>query len=133
MSNTADNATLAYDLAVACCGETFHVRRTLELARRVEQAMGPIYPLAYKLRTMAVTLEERATLIHTLLKDERRAPSIQQIREWLFVSGLRTGPELAAEMLTLVAGNDAVADYARRPRNGEGQEPDKSPFAPMAG
>ena len=133
--NAAPDAELAYDLAVACCGETFHVRRTLDLARRIEQAMGPIYPLAMKLRTMAVTIDELAMLVHTLLKEERDAPTIAQIREWVFASGPRVGPQLAADVLTLIAGNTAVAEHQRRRSMPDGarREEGTSPFARTVG
>lgn len=129
-----DNGALAYDLQVECCGETFHVRRTLDLARRVEQTMGPIYTLVLKLRTMGLTIDERATLLCALLKDERHAPTMPQVREWLFLNGMTTGPALAAEVLTLIAGNEAVVDHDRRRRGEqEGAEPAQSPFARTAG
>ena len=48
--NAAPDAELAYDLAVACCSETFHVRRTLDLARRVDIMNGSAV-----VRTLAAT------------------------------------------------------------------------------
>lgn len=134
MSGVEGFDPLAYDLPVKCCGETFHVRRTLDLLRRVEQAFGPVYQLSFKLRTSAITTEELASLLYTLLKDERDAPKPTQIREWLFAAGVpHVAAALAPEVLTLIAGNDAVASHARRkaePREG-GEEP--GPFSRAAG
>jgi hypothetical protein len=130
-----DNADLAYDLKVPCCGETLHVRRSNELARRIEQAAGPIYPLSLKLRTLAVTSEEVAGLIHALVKDVRGAPGIAAIRAWLYDVGLpKVAPELSGEVLTLISGNDAVAKYqaAAEASSAEARGED-GPFARTAG
>jgi hypothetical protein len=127
-----DNADLAYDLKVPCCGETLYVRRSNELARRIEQAAGPIYPLCLRLRTIAVTSEEVAGLIHALVKDERGAPGIAAIRDWLYDAGLpRIAPALAGEVLTLISGNDAVAKY-QRGESEDGARGEDGPFARTA-
>lgn len=129
-----ENRDLVYDLPVPCCGETYRVRRTLELALHVEQQFGPIFPLSRRLRVMEVGLEELALLVRTLVKDEPDAPSKNEIRAWLYQhGGARLGPLLAGEVLTLIAGNEAVAEYVARRDHGNGEDAGPGPFAPRSG
>jgi len=125
----ADPADLVYDLQVSCCGRVWRVHRANTVTKRVEQAFGPIYPLSLRLRSLALTSGELARLIQVLIEDQRGAPELPAIEAWVFNHGAaRLAPALAGEVLTLIAGNEAVAEMQRD--KGEGGA---SPFARAAG
>lgn len=130
------NQDLAYDLRIAVCGETFAVRRTLDLALRMEQAFGAIIPLSRRLRACDLRLDDLAHVIDILLRDDPDAADIgrRDISLWLYANGLpKTSLLLAAELLTLIAGNEAVGEYqARQQADPASLQEGRGPFVPTA-
>lgn len=129
------NADLAYEIAVECCGRTFHVARTLGLVRRVESAFGACDGLAHRLDRHQVTLGELAYLIDIMLSDVSSAfgrPKRDEIEAWLFEAGIhRPSKKLGGEVMTLIMGNDVLADVIAKKRAPTQQkEPVRGPFVP---
>lgn len=131
------NADLAYEIAVECCGRTFHVPRSLALVRRVEGAFGACDAFANRVDAFRATLGEVAYLIDVLLYDVPSSlgrPSRDDVEAWLFETGIhRPSKKLATELMTLIMGNDVLAEVIAKKRAPTQQKaPVRSPFVPVA-
>jgi hypothetical protein len=128
-----DPADLVYDITIACCGRQWRIARTLALAKRVEQHCGPLFPLASRLRTLQVTIPDLARLMLAFLEGQRDVPETVAIEEWLFRRGLTAlAPTLASDVLSLIAGNDAVAEKLKAASEARPPEDGPGPFARTA-
>lgn len=129
---------LAYDLEVVVAGRQFFVGRSLELARRIEAALGALEPLSHRLDQGAVTTTELALLYAALLKGHPEAPSRTDLDAWIFATGVRpAGRRVSFFVLSLVMGSDLLAQVQDRlaassPAAKEDGENGRGPFAPTA-
>jgi hypothetical protein len=128
-----DPADLVYDVSVACCGRVWRIPRTLALAKRLEQHCGPLFPLASRLRVLQVTIPEIARIILALLEGQRDVPVVGAVEVWLFRRGLTAlAPTLATDVLSLIAGNDAVAEKLKAASEARPAEDAQGPFGRTA-
>lgn len=124
----------AFDLEVEIGGRQYFVARTLDVARRVEQAVGAIEPFARRLETGAVTFVEAGRLYGALLRAETDPPAAKDIDAWLFSRGLFEHRNAAFFLMALIIGSQALArEQARlaatlKPAKGDA----RGPFAPAA-
>lgn len=127
-------ADLAYDIEIDCCGSRYHVRRTLDLARRVEQAAGAIQPLAERVERFGATQSELVTIYVALLREHPDRPSRGEIDAWVFAEGThRPSRALPRPLMLLIIGNEALAEAIERAgRATEEAAPEKRPFSQAA-
>lgn len=125
----------AYDLEFRCCGETYLVRRSLDLAKRVEQRFGPIATLCQRLATADIRQADLATLYLTLLDGDRDAPVRRHIEQWLFNDAGTHGPatELYGQVMSLIMSAEMLArahrEQTERAAASDGSEvPVDAPF-----
>ena len=131
-----ENADLAYDLEVPCAFGTVAVPRTLALVKRIEQSFGPIGQLSAKLEHYGLPLAQLAFLVselHADLPASDGPPSRKENEEWLFREGIhKASKALAAEVMTLVMGNEVLAKVIARKRGLTNGSDVVGPFAPTA-
>lgn len=126
-----------YDLEIAAAGDTFFVRRSHGLMRRLEQVAGPLLPLVDRLQSAAITQSELERVYRALLEEERAAPTAAALRQWLFDEGTaKAARSIALDVLSLVAGNAvlrALTAEERRSAPDDGEvDQDRRPFSPQA-
>lgn len=132
-----ENADLAYDLEVPCAFGTVMVPRTLALVKRIEQSFGPIGHLSAKLEHYGLPLSQLAFLIselHADLPQSDGPPTRKENEEWLFRDGIhKPSKALAAEVMTLVMGNEVLAKVIARKKGLTAGNDVVGPFVPAAG
>lgn len=141
----ADTVGTVYDLEIAVAGETFTLRRSHQLMRRLEQVAGPLGKLAQRLSDGDITQSDLARVYRVLIEDEPVGPSPAAIDAWLFATGTAVAARaIALDVMSLTAGNSVLrmmlADEQRHAaRNGIApEEPDPEdaqrsrPFSPAA-
>jgi hypothetical protein len=94
------------------CERSFLVPRSRPLARRLEDALGPLYPFAQRLEAGAVTLREVALLYGLLLRDEPDQPLQTDIEKWSYNRGVLGHEALSVFMVGLIMGSDRLARSA---------------------
>lgn len=129
----SDDAVLAYNLEIACCGGHFSIKRSLDLARRIEGIFGPIEPIAQKLELGALTLAQVAAVYGVLLKGQPDAPKLADIEAWVFEEGgFAAGNRVAFFVFSLVMGSARLKSelerIAAREKHGEDAQPGRRPF-----
>jgi len=138
-----DTTGTVYDLEIEVAGETYFIRRSHALMRRLEQAAGPLQALAERLDAATITQADLARIYRVLLDDERVVPSAAAIDAWLFEIGTRAAAKaIALDVMSLTAGNKvlrALSEAERReappemapPENAEEAERNR-PFSAAA-
>ncbi len=130
-----------YDLEIACCGETVFVRRSHALMRRLEQAGGPLQPLAERLAVGNITQAEVARIYRLLLDEQRVGPTPEAIEAWVFEVGTAVAARaIATDVLSFVMGNQMLrrlTEAQRRETGAVAPEPgeddqQRGPFSPVA-
>jgi len=131
-----DDRELAFDMEFTCCGYPWKVKRSLVLAKRIEQGFGPLEPLAQRLESGALRITEIAKLYGELLKDEREKPTQDDIEEWAFAQGAAWAcRQIAVSVYMLVMGSRQlarVAELAARQKGRQAEEAGdgaRSPFS----
>lgn len=66
------------------CGSVWEIRRTLDLARRIEQRLGSIPGLVRRMLAQDVTIDQLVTIYAELLRGAEGAPGRDEIAEWLW-------------------------------------------------
>jgi hypothetical protein len=138
-----DDQQLAFDMEFVCCGYDWKVKRSLKLAKRLEQSFGPIEPLASRLERGEITLAMLAKIYGELLKDERQKPTQDDIEEWVFEHGSNwCGKQIAVSLYMLIMGSGQlrrvtemaakVKDKAQADANAEAGGDARSPFSRQA-
>lgn len=126
------------DLEVSIGGRLYFVRRSMDVARRVETAVGAIWPFARRIEAVEVQFAEMSRLYAALLRDEPHGPDLKSIDAWLFEAGLHDAAHQRAAwfLTTLVVGSrileqeqSRIAAAASRVKTPEDGDP-RGPFVP---
>lgn len=102
-------AGTVYDLEIEVCGETFFIRRSHALMRRLEQVAGPLQALGAKLEAADITQADLVRVYVVLLDDEKVAPTRAAIEAWVFDKGTAVAARaIALDIFSLTAGNQIL-------------------------
>lgn len=101
-----------FEMTIA--GRQVFLPRSLEMARRVEAAVGAIDPFARRLEKGLVTTSELARFYQALLRSVPDPPSAREIDTWVFERGAYTHAPAAMYALSLVMGSDLFRVEAAR-------------------
>jgi hypothetical protein len=128
------------DYELRCCQLSFPVRRSLDLARRIEGALGPIAPLVERMERGHVTTSELALIYRALLRDAGAdAPDREALDEWIMDAGVAAAArQVVLFVYSLIIGNEALAATNARisgsmAQAGREAEHTARPFVAMAG
>ena len=122
-------SALMLDAELTICGQQVFIRRSLELARRIESVSGALYPLAHRIEAGNITTTELSRVYQAIVRDDPGGPSASEIDAWLFKVGIfahRLG--LSVFVASLVIGSEALAKAqaaagGQASGNGDGRSP----------
>lgn len=120
-------------------GRQVFVRPSLDLARRLESAVGALKPFATRLEIGDVTYSEAARMFNALVRETTGGPDAKAVDAWLFEQGLLRHKAVAIFVYSLTIGSAtleaeftrlqaSVTNAARR----DGGSVPGGPFAPTA-
>ena len=90
------------------CEAKFTVLRSRQLALRLEEALGALYPFARRLEDGSATLREVALLYRLMLRDEPEQPSQLDIDEWSYNRGVLGHEAVSVFLVGLVMGSERL-------------------------
>ena len=125
--------TLVHDIEIEVCKRRYVLRRSNDLLRRVEGAVGAVYPFAQRLEQRGCTSSEIARLYLAIPRDLENCPSGAEIDAWVFETGLAHA-RLAMFLVTLTIGSEELARIVRKLELHKGVPADDAdgPFATTA-
>ena len=103
-------ADLLRPAEIEVCGDVWEIRRTLDLARRVEQRLGAIPTLARRMLAYDVTVDQLVVLYGEILRGAEDGPGRDDIADWIWRSkgSWAAQAELAPFVQELVIGYDKL-------------------------
>ena len=102
------------DFELTVAGHQMFIRPAMDVARRVENAVGAIHPFAQKLEAGAATYAELSRLYSALVRADPTAPDAKAIDAWLFEVGAFAHRPTAFFLTTLIVGSEVLArEFAR--------------------
>jgi hypothetical protein len=146
MLGDIDETRPDYDAEIDICGETFLVRRSHDLLRRLESRFGPLLHLAGRVERLGVTQSELALIYEEISKGDPERPGRLDIERWIWDEGTpKLCPPLRKLLWELPLGNRTLrqleeekrimaADQRERSAAGRPTDPlDQAAVAGLAG
>ena len=102
------------DFELTVAGHQMFIRPAMDVARRVEAAVGAIHPFLQKLDFGEATFAEISRLYQAIVRTDYSAPDVKTIDAWIFEVGAYGHKPAAAFLMTLIIGNEGLArEFAR--------------------
>ncbi len=112
----------AHPSRIEVCGRAFTVRRSHDLALRLEERFGPIGPLLERARSLRLGMADIRDLLAELLAGQRDAPAAAELDAWIFQAGVQRAAIPAVKVTMALFIGCAEADRLEAQEDDEDEE-----------